>query len=169
MRAGEGAVGEDGGLVHPADDLGEAVAAVWKRGAAAAGDESEQADGVEREEEAQGVVAGQVCGDAHNGLVVVVLGPEAPACENREGDRCQADEGQDGGLEVLVFHGRERDREREAACIVDKKGGFGRGAAGRGQRDVGLQDAKRVVEGEEGEEEEMADQRGDEGVEEVGG
>lgn len=119
LWAVERAIREYRALVHPADDLSEAGAAVREGGAAAAGPEHEQTDAVQREEEAQRVKAWQLGSDADDVRVRVVLRPEAAACEDRYGQRGERDEGEDSILVVLVFQRGEGGGEGEARGVVE--------------------------------------------------
>jgi hypothetical protein len=138
-------------------------------GASATGNQSEEADGVKREEEAQGVVGGKVRCDTDLGAVGVELRPEAAAGENGEGCGCEGDEGEVGDAEVTVADSSDGRGEGEAAGVIGEEGGFGCGPSGGRESSVRLKGSDGVVEGEEGEEEEVTDYGWDEGVEEVGG
>jgi hypothetical protein len=92
LWAGEGTIGENGGLVYPAGYLGDAVAVMRERGATTAGEESEEAGRVECEEETQSIVAWKIGRDADEVVVVLVLRPEAATSKDGESHGCKRDQ-----------------------------------------------------------------------------
>lgn len=129
-------------------------------------DERERVEGYEEDERVVGWHVGRY---AHVLGCDEELRCEDAAAQDRERDGGEAHEGEPSDFEMACEEGIDSDEDRRLGGVVQEKRLLSRSATSGGEVGEGLEGAEGEVEGLKEQEEDHADERGEEAVEEVGG